>query len=348
MAQSSVQTQLRSLDDNHSVFQLSGFIGTLSTLSIAYFSPITRQATWYNFLAFWMLYCLWFLLLFFSGHYRDSQPSLKLCMCQSALIHSASPAASAGTLALVLQLYFSVHSALSRDGIRFQRLWLRLAFALPYVVTITLMTFVLVMSNAPRTVFIVTQYCSVNQLIPGRLAAGFTVVLIIPILFLNALIYVRLRKHWSEFRSSRLRNATSMIIRATMFSICGVLLSVGIIFFTIIFPKRPGETEEDEVARLSKEYEVLNVILGLFPVFVVVIFGTQRDILRRLLFWQDQTSSSRTQEYPIPEISLELSISHPGQGEGDPGFVSPLHSSSQIDYSEAHTATGLVDDFQTK
>ncbi|KAJ3919947.1 hypothetical protein F5877DRAFT_77579 [Lentinula edodes] len=348
MAQSSVQTQLRSLDDNHSVFQLSGFIGTLSTLFIAYFSPITRQATWYNFLAFWMLYCLWFLLLFFSGHYRDSQPSLKLCMCQSALIHSASPAASAGTLALVLQLYFSVHSALSRDGIRFQRLWLRLAFALPYVVTLTLMTSVLVMSNAPGTVFIVSQYCSVNQLIPGRLAAGFTVVLIIPILFLNALIYVRLRKHWSEFRSSRLRNATSMIIRATMFSICGVLLSVGIIFFTIIFPKRPGETEEDEVARLSKEYEVLNVILGLFPVFVVVIFGTQRDILRRLLFWQDQTSSSRTQEYPIPEISLELSISHPGQGEGDPGLDSALHSSTRIDYSEAHTATGLVDDFQTK
>lgn len=74
------------------------------------------------------------------------------------------------------------------------------------------------------------------------------------------------------------------------------LLSVGIIFFTIIFPKRPGETEEDEVARLSKIYEVLNVILGLckqillpilwlsilfplcsiVPVFVVVIFGTQR------------------------------------------------------------------------
>ncbi|KAJ3909021.1 hypothetical protein F5879DRAFT_187395 [Lentinula edodes] len=356
MAQSSVQTQLRSLDDNHSVsatlfvvFQLSGFIGTLSTLFIAYFSPITRQATWYNFLAFWMLYCLWFLLLFFSGHYRDSQPSLKLCMCQSALIHSASPAASAGTLALVLQLYLSVHSALSRDGIRFQRLWLRLAFALPYVVTLTLMTSVLVMSNAPGTVFIVSQYCSVNQLIPGRLAAGFTVVLIIPILFLNALIYVRLRKHWSEFRSSRLRNATSMIIRATMFSICGVFaFFVGIIFFTIIFPKRPGETEEDEVARLSKEYEVLNVILGLFPVFVVVIFGTQRDILRRLLFWQDQTSYSRTQEYPIPEISLELSISHPGQGEGDPGLDSALHSSTRIDYSEAHTATGLVDDFQTK
>ncbi|GAW09248.1 hypothetical protein LENED_011394 [Lentinula edodes] len=270
-------------------------------------------------------------------------------MCQSALIHSASPAASAGTLALVLQLYFSVHSALSRDGIRFQRLWLRLAFALPYVVTLTLMTSVLVMSNAPGTVFIVSQYCSVNQLIPGRLAAGFTVVLIIPILFLNALIYVRLRKHWSEFRSSRLRNATSMIIRATMFSICGVFaFFVGIIFFTIIFPKRPGETEEDEVARLSKEYEVLNVILGLFPVFVVVIFGTQRDILRRLLFWQDQTSSSRTQEYPIPEISLELSISHPGQGEGDPGLDSALHSSTRIDYSEAHTATGLVDDFQTK
>ncbi|KAJ3790163.1 hypothetical protein GGU10DRAFT_189158 [Lentinula aff. detonsa] len=342
MAQSSVQ--LLSLDVNRSVpatlfvvLQLSGFIGTLSTLFIAYFSPIIRQATWYNFIAFWTLYCLWFLLLFFSGHYRDSEPSLKLCMCQSALIHCASPAASAGTLALVLQLYFSVHSAVSRKVIRYQRLWLYSAFALPYAVTISLMIAVLLMSRAPGTIFIVTQYCSVNQLIPGRLAAGFTVVFIIPTLFLNVLIYVRLRKHWSEFRSSRLRNATSMIIRATAFSICGIFaFLVGIIFFTIVFAKQPGETAQDEVARLNKEYEVLNVILGFFPVFVVIIFGTQGDIIRRLLFWKDQIPSSWTHDYPVPDISL-LSISHTGQGEARPG-LSLERISSRIDHSESSEA----------
>ncbi|KAJ3801979.1 hypothetical protein GGU11DRAFT_741117 [Lentinula aff. detonsa] len=319
MAQSSVQ--LLSLDVNRSVpatlfvvLQLIGFIGTLSTLFIAYFSPIIRQATWYNFIAFWTLYCLWFLLLFFSGHYRDSEPSLKLCMCQSALIHCASPAASAGTLALVLQ-----------------------AFALPYAMTISLMIAVLLMSRAPGTIFIVTQYCSVNQLIPGRLAAGFTVVFIIPTLFLNVLIYVRLRKHWSEFRSSRLRNATSMIIRATAFSICGIFaFLVGIIFFTIVFAKQPGETAQDEVARLNKEYEVLNVILGFFPVFVVIIFGTQGDIIRRLLFWKDQIPSSWTHDYPVPDISL-LSISHTGQGEARPG-LSLERISSRIDHSESSEA----------
>ncbi|KAJ4482533.1 hypothetical protein J3R30DRAFT_2183270 [Lentinula aciculospora] len=336
--------QLLSLDDNRS--------GTISILSIAYLSPVNRQATWYNFIAFWTLYCLWFLLLFFSGHYRNSKPSLKLCISQSVLIHCASPAASAGTLALVLQLYFSVHSAVSRQAIRFQRLWLYLAFVLPYIVTVTLAVAILVMSNAPGAIFIVTQYCSVNQVIPGRLAAGFTVVLIIPTLCLNALIYVRLRKHWSEFRSSRLRNATSMIIRATAFSICGLFaFIVGIIFFTIIFPKQPGETEQDEVARLTKEYEVLNVILGLFPVFVVVIFGTQGDIIRRLLFWKDQDPSSWARDYPIPEISLVTisRVSHTGQEDRNPGLVLSLeHSSSRIAYSEessgAHAAEGLTEE----
>ncbi|KAJ3729460.1 hypothetical protein C8R42DRAFT_165354 [Lentinula raphanica] len=349
MAQASESVQILSLNDNRSVpatlfvvFQLSGFVGTLLTLFIAYFSPVVRQATWYNFIAFWTLYCLWFLLLFFAGTYRDSKPSLSLCMCQSALIHCASPAASAGTFALVLQLYFSVHSAVSRKVIRFQRVWLCLAFALPYAVTITLVVAFLIMNRAPGTIFIVTQYCSVNQLVPGRLAAGLAVAFIVPTLFLNVMIYVRLRKHWSEFRASRLRNATSMIIRATAFVVCGLFaFFIGIIFFTIVFGKLPGESAQDEVARLNKEYEALNVILGLFPVFVVIIFGTQKDILERLIFWKAQHPASWSHDYPVPEISL-LTISHTGQEQAR-SVVLLEHSPSQIEHFEASKTHNVND-----
>ncbi|KAE9392199.1 hypothetical protein BT96DRAFT_286181 [Gymnopus androsaceus JB14] len=87
----------------------------------------------------------------------------------------------------------------------------------------------------------------------------------------SVMIYICLRKHWSEFRASHLRHATSMFIRASLSSICGVLAfwctrmflfvafhanlqycNVGITFFSIVYTGDSDETfSKEQIVRLE-------------------------------------------------------------------------------------------------
>ncbi|KAH7872352.1 uncharacterized protein C8R40DRAFT_496274 [Lentinula edodes] len=238
--------------------QLAGLIGNVATLIIAYFSPVSRQATWYNCILIWCLYSIAFLLLFFSGHYHDTSPPFDLCLIQSALIHASSPSATAATLTLELCL---IHRS--------------------------------------DTSFNVVAYCAVNQIIPGRVTAGLTIAFVIPMLIINGMIYVRLRKHWSDFRASQLGHYTSMIVRASLFSVCAFLaLCAGFGYFLIVFTPDPNESLDQAVPQLELAYNILNIFLSMFPVAVMLVFGTHEDILRRLLFWR------KHETYPISEHAV--------------------------------------------
>ncbi|KAJ4496953.1 hypothetical protein C8R41DRAFT_239195 [Lentinula lateritia] len=266
--------------------QLAGLIGNVATLIIAYFSPVSRQATWYNCILIWCLYSIAFLLLFFSGHYHDTSPPFDLCLIQSALIHASSPSATAATLTLVVQLYFSVYSALNLHAVPYQELCL---------------------IHRSDTSFNVVAYCAVNQIIPGRVTAGLTIALVIPMLIINGIIYVRLRKHWSEFRSSQLGHYTSMIIRASLFSVCAFLaLCAGFGYFLIVFTPDPNESLDQAVPQLELAYNILNIFLSMFPVAVMLVFGTHEDILRRLLFWRKHKTYPIS-EHAVPSMSLTIS-----------------------------------------
>ncbi|KAJ3881988.1 hypothetical protein F5051DRAFT_436463 [Lentinula edodes] len=266
--------------------QLAGLIGNVATLIIAYFSPVSRQATWYNCILIWCLYSIAFLLLFFSGHYHDTSPPFDLCLIQSALIHASSPSATAATLTLVVQL-----------------------LVFPYATGLTLVALFLALSLIHRsdTSFNVVAYCAVNQIIPGRVTAGLTIALVIPMLIINGMIYVRLRKHWSEFRASQLGHYTSMIIRASLFSVCAFLaLCAGFGYFLIVFTPDPNESLDQAVPQLELAYNILNIFLSMFPVAVMLVFGTHEDILRRLLFWRKHETYPIS-EHAVPSMSLTIS-----------------------------------------
>ncbi|KAJ3855798.1 hypothetical protein EV368DRAFT_79265 [Lentinula lateritia] len=289
--------------------QLAGLIGNVGTLIIAYFSPVSRQETWYNCIMIWCLYSIAFLLLFFSGHYHDTSPPFDLCLIQSALIHASSPSATAATLTLVVQLYFSVYSALNLHAVPYQELWLRILLIFPYATGLALVALFLALSliHPSDTTFNVVAYCAVNQIIPGRVTAGLTIALVIPMLIINGMIYVRLRKHWSEFRASQLGHYTSMIIRASLFSVCAFLaLCAGFGYFLIVFTPDPNEPLDQVVPQLELAYNILNIFLSMFPVAVMLVFGTHEDILRRLLFWRKHETYPIS-EHAVPSMSLTIS-----------------------------------------
>ncbi|KAJ4482534.1 hypothetical protein J3R30DRAFT_2186483 [Lentinula aciculospora] len=286
--------------------QLAGLIGNVATLIIAYFSPVSRQATWYNCIIVWCLYSIAFLLLFFSGHYHDASPPFDLCLIQSAVIHASSPSATAATLALSVQLYLSVYSALNLHPVPNQDLWLRILLIFPYAMGLSLVALFLALSliHPSDTTFNIAAYCAVNHIIPGRVTAGLTIAFVIPLLIVNGMIYARLRKHWSEFRASHLGHYTSMIIRASLFSICAfVALCAGFGFFLIVFTPSPNEPIDQVVSQLQLAYSILNVFLS---ISVMLIFGTHEDILRRL-FLCKRNGTYSIPEHAIPSMSLTIS-----------------------------------------
>ncbi|KAE9392201.1 hypothetical protein BT96DRAFT_1023723 [Gymnopus androsaceus JB14] len=286
--------------------QLSGLIGNLVVLAIAYFSPVSRHISWFSFIILWILYSLGFLILFFSGHYHDEPPPFGLCMFQSAIIHTSAPSATAGTLALVFQLYVSVHSAVSSHAIPYQGLWLKIILILPYAVGAALvaMSLILGLVISSNTTFNVVEYCAVNQRIPGRVTAGLSIAFIIPVLIINCMIYLILRKHWSEFRASHLRQSRSLFIRASVFSVCAFMaLGAGLGFFLIVYTASSKEPFNEVVAKMQLAYDIMNMFLSLFPVMVMLVFGTHKDILLRLLFWKKAYSIS---ESSVPNISLTI------------------------------------------
>jgi hypothetical protein len=95
-----------------------------------------------------------------------------------------------------------------------------------------------------------------------------------------------------------------MFIRASVFSVCGIVaLGAGLVFFLIVYTPSPNESLDQISANLKLAYDILNMFLSLFPAMVMLIFGTQKDILLRLFFWRKTHSIS---ERDVPPISLTI------------------------------------------
>ncbi|KAJ3997949.1 hypothetical protein F5050DRAFT_1806392 [Lentinula boryana] len=331
--------------------QLAGLIGNIVTLIIAYFSPVTRQATWYNCIFMWCLYSIAFLLLFFSGHYHDPSPPFDLCLIQSALIHAASPSATAATLALVVQRVFSSQFAsytlpnfLVENRIDFICHLCVLhvpnssmqILAFPYVTGSILVALFLVLSliDPSTTTFNITAYCAVNQIIPyghysiasrsfyltsfamlrGRITAGLTIALVIPMMIIDGGNRIDLRPIEEALvrvqsfatRTLYLYDHPGLVVQHLRIRGFVNAPSAGFGFFLVVFAQSPTEPIDQVLPRLLLAYNILNIFLSIFPVAVMLIFGTHEDIIRRLFFCERHKMNSIS-EHAVPSMSLTIS-----------------------------------------
>jgi len=268
-------------------FQLLGLVGSILCLISARFSSVPRQAPWWNFMISWVVFCTSYLLLFFAGQAYDSEPNLSLCITQSSLTYAASPFACATALGLVIQLFFNVKKTLSGEVIRGERHWRITLLILPYIIfTILILESTVITLADPDPKFSSVSYCSLESRnhIPGRITSAFDVMLVIPILPLNFIIYLCFRKHWSTLRTG---NFTSMFVRVSAFTFFGLItVIIGIIFFT-------GSNSNAALVELD-------TILALIPVAAVVIFGSHKDLFEVWMFWR-----KRNKQFLPPAYVME-------------------------------------------
>ncbi|GAV99239.1 hypothetical protein F5879DRAFT_83052 [Lentinula edodes] len=272
--------------------QLMGLIGSMISLVTALFSSVPRQATWYNFFVSWIVYCTSYLLIFFAGHAYDGNPSLSLCLAQSSLNHAASPFSAACALALVIQLYLNIQATLTRKSIRGTHYYWHIVLLItPYVIFVVLMIESLSLTLATNAKFSSISYCSLENPVPGKITAALVVVLVVPILVVNLLIYLSFRKHSSFLLE---RNYMSMFVRVSIFTLFGLVSAiVGLIFFFL-----------NQIDTNSRKVRVgMNIILAIIPVAAVLVFGTHKDLLN--LVWPFRREEPLP---PVPKIHVEYVI----------------------------------------
>ncbi|KAF9074424.1 hypothetical protein BDP27DRAFT_1317061 [Rhodocollybia butyracea] len=297
------QAPAKSFDQLFISFQFIGLLGSILTLIAARFSSRQRQATWYNFMGSWVLFCVSYLLLFFTGHAYDGDPGLPLCILQSSLVHAVSPFVVACSLALVIQLFFDISSTLSGNCVGKSRYWRITLIVTPYAILLFLILESIAVSFATHdTEFSSIPYCSYKNKVPGRITSAFAIILALPMIFLVFLLYLRIRKYRQEYGPSVLRagNSKSMFTRVSAFTLYGVIcVAIACLFFLASFLSANGA------------YTGLDTTLSTFPVAAVLIFGSHKDLLVVWLFWRkkrdDPQFPGKTEPpTPVPAIGVRI------------------------------------------
>jgi len=274
-------------------FQLFGLFGTILMLVTA-LCPRSkpRQSTWYSFTISWIISTVSYTLLFWGGALTGPEPPYTLCLIQGILIYSAPTLTAATTLALVIQIWILVRSVVASPSSKAGRvnpMFLASLLVFPYLLYVGILVGTLVVGWQDQgTVRRVGSgmYCNFSDIVPGRATTFIMVVIMVPAVVFEVLICRALHKQWILFKQQP--DALSAVLRVVCFTFMGLLgITLSIVFFFMI---HHGSD--------------LNIVISLMPITVVLIFGTQGDLLRIWMFWKKWP-----QEVVVSDKMLELTTS---------------------------------------
>ncbi|EJF58584.1 hypothetical protein BD309DRAFT_920132 [Dichomitus squalens] len=259
-------------------FQATGGIGLLAVLLTALFArKIYRHFTWLNFCITWLIYCISYLLLAFTGQQtRKEAPAYPICLTQASLIYAAPVLVAMSTFALVLQLWFTLSSALAPPAKVKSRNYVRngLLLVAPYVAWLGAVITILVIGTLhPNTVeraghFV---YCTISSGRPGNIIAIIVAIILLVMVVFDIYIATVLYRNWRALRGSDRPGQIplSLLVRVAIFSfVCVVGIGCAGVFLSNV------------------AFFAGNVIIALMPLIAFLVFGTQRDILDVWMFWR--------------------------------------------------------------
>jgi len=255
------------------------FLGLPLLLAIIWLSrgKIKRHPTFINQCVAFMLIGLSCGLLSFSNDVTGPEPDPILCLFQGSLILGMPPLASLVTCMLVLQMFLkfrSAHNGVSYDDSKHRwRVWAMVI--IPYVGYFTfILATAIVGSNNPdrvsrsRRVF----YCSVDWLpLSNTVTTVAAVVLLITVVLeiWSIVIIVKLRKV-VMVSGGELRGVDfSFSIRILAFGLY-IVAAMSLCVLSVTSPASP----------------VPDLVIASAASVIVIIFGTQADMLRALCFWR--------------------------------------------------------------
>ncbi|PBK99582.1 hypothetical protein ARMGADRAFT_1059684 [Armillaria gallica] len=259
------------------VLQISGAAGFLLIVLTAILSRhIQRHFTWLNFCISWIISCVSYTLLVFTGTNGSKHVPYALCVTQAALIYGAPVLTGGTTFSLAFYMYTHVKASLDHTSLGVDTFWLILG---PYLIGLGFFLGVLVSGiRQPSQVHKAQNYCDLTSPFPydpyaailvivlkGRYrskAAALVVALAATgVVLISVFVAVQLYRNRRRLGHGTLHVAAA--IRVICFGIVGFLGFVISAVYVITWNQGPG----------------FDIILALVPNFGVVIFGSQADIL---------------------------------------------------------------------
>jgi hypothetical protein len=260
----------------------SHFALPLLLLIITLSRKIQRHATFINMLIIWIIVGLSSSILLYAGDTTGPEPPKALCLFQASLLYTVPATASLAAFALVFEVFYLIWSAYrERDPQRLGAFRKWMLVVIPYVglglfATATATVGYMNPSSISRDRRFF--YCSVESKALTDTLTLFSTVVLISTLGLETWIGLMLYKHWRILRENGLSKPpgglnVSLVCRVVAFGTY-VFLGISLSLLSMRAPDSP----------------VPDMALATMGSAVVLIFGTQRDILRALCFWRTRQS----------------------------------------------------------
>ncbi|KAF8913731.1 hypothetical protein CPB84DRAFT_1832627 [Gymnopilus junonius] len=265
-------------------------LGLPILLSIVFFSKrVNRHPTFVNLCVAFIIVGFSSSLLVYAGRTVGPEPSTMLCLLQASLLYGMPALTSTAAFMLVLQMFFTTRAAFFgeeyQDSDHIIRTWIMLT--LPFVTFfVCVVATATVGATSPLRVSRNRRffYCSLQSSpLTDSLSVFSAIILFSTFIFITwtaVLIYKRLMvtkdalPKWTMDLSLPLR-----IIAFGLYTITAMSLSL----LSINSPSSP----------------VPDLVIALAATMVIMIFGTQRDIICTLCFWRRP---------PPPEVPEELHV----------------------------------------
>ncbi|KAL5487907.1 hypothetical protein ACEPAI_6015 [Sanghuangporus weigelae] len=261
----------------------------LLIITILVAKNIRRHATFINLCVTWIIVGLSSSLLLYAGFQTGSEPPRLLCLTQASLLYGQPGLTSVSAFALVFQVFYVMRAAFQeRDPESHETLRKWTLLALPYVAFVVFATWTaFVGSNNPE---LVTRrrrffYCSVKDSGLTNSITAFSLGVLLVTVCLELWILYIILSHWRTIRSSGLGGSVgmdlSLVCRIAAFTLW-IILGMSLSALSIKAPQSA----------------VPDMALATMGSVVVLVFGTQRDILRTWMFWKRNRQDGRGARQP--------------------------------------------------
>lgn len=272
-------------------------LGLPLLLLVILLKKIQRHATFINLLVSFMVVGFSSCLLIYSGNVTGPEPSKLYCLLQASLLYGIPALTSMCSFMLVLQMFFVIRSSyygqevLDRDHrVRF---WIMMVIPWVCFFVCVLSTAVIGSSNPGR----ISRnrrffYCSVESLPLTNTITVFAAFVLLGTFVTEVLTMFILYKRWVSLRDKgtplRLDMELSLPLRILSFGLF-VIVAMSLSLLSIKSPETP----------------VPDLVIASAATFVMLIFGSQLDIVRALCFWKRIPSRARTSTMPPPKGPLD-------------------------------------------
>jgi len=209
-----------------------------------------------------------------------------LCLFQAALLYGAPTLTASSTLALVLQLWFTLRESLQESsGSPPQNKYMRtlLLVTAPYLIySVFVLESSIIGLRNPTLVRRADSdvYCIIDDGAPGKATASFVLLAMIVTIVFEVSICLAIRRNWHTFRRCNKQWGASltMLTRVAIFSVVGITaIGVSLVFLSDISSIVP------------------NLFMAILPLAATLVFGAQADIIHAWMFWKPEVGP------PVPD-----------------------------------------------